>query len=315
MLAKPLLNLRTLIALLVTLLCLPIDSSSGQQQPANELVILNVTVRNRDGQNLTGLTRDAFELIDEKQVRPVVFFENADAPMSIGILVDTSSSMQSFDTRDTTRSKPIGDAISEFLELGNSANEYFVMAFDAKPRFLADWSSARELLDQRSALLQEKQSTALYDACWAALEKLKTAHTPRRALILFSDGQDGISKLSFEKLRERLKASDLTLYAVGVLTGSSLGSALGLEGQGILEELVEFTGGEAFFPQNKKGLSSVMKQISLELRHKYWIGFEADKTQVPNKWHRLKVRVKPPADVSPEFAKLIVRARQGYFTK
>jgi Ca-activated chloride channel homolog len=314
MLEKPL-SLRTLTALLLALPFLCSSPSPGQQQTANELIMLNVTVRNRDGQNLTGLTRDAFELIDEKQLRPVALFENTEAPLSIGILVDTSSSMQFFDTRETTRAKPISDAISELLELGNPANEYFVIAFDSKPRLLTDWKSARELLDQKPALLQEKQNTALFDACWAALEKLNTAHNPRRALLIFSDGQDSISKLSFEKLRGRLKASDLTLYAVGVLTGSSIGSALGMEGQGILEELADTTGGEAFFPESKKGLSNVMKQVALELRHKYRIGFEVAKAQAPNKWHRLKVRVNPPADVKPEFTKLIVRARQGYFTK
>ena len=277
--------------------------------------MLNVTVRNPDGQNLTGLSRDAFELIDEKQVRTVTFFENTEAPVSIGILVDTSSSMQFFDTRETTRAKPIGDAISELLELGNPANEYFVIAFDSKPRLLADWKSGRELLDQKPNLLQEKQNTALYDACWAALEKLDTAHNPRRALVLFSDGQDSISKLSFEKLRGRLKASDLSLYGVGIITGSDVGSALGMEGQSVLGELVDATGGETFFPESKKALSQVVKQIALEMRHKYRIGFDADKTSAPNKWHRLKIRVNPPANVGAEFKKVIVRTRPGYFTK
>jgi len=314
MFGKKLRQLPTLVAL-VTIPFLTPAFSPGPQQAANELVMLNVTVRNPDGQNLTGLTRDAFELLDEKQVRSVAFFENTEAPVSIGILVDTSSSMQLFDTRDTTRAKPIGDAISELLEHGNPANEYFVIAFDSKPRFLTDWKSARELLDQKPALLQEKQDTALFDACWVALEKFNTARNPRRALILFSDGSDNVSKLSFKKLRERLKASDLTLYGVGVVTGADIGTALGMEGQSILGELVDATGGEAFFPESKKALSSVVKQIALELRHKYRIGFEADKTSVSNKWHSLKIRVNPPANVGAEFKKVIVRSRPGYFTK
>lgn len=194
MIRKTPLAFRISFAGLIFLSFISPTTNSGQQKAAGisdaELVMLSVTVRNRHGQNLTGLTRAAFELSDEKQVRAIEFFENTDTSVSIGILIDTSASMQLFETRETTRAKPIVDAISKFLRLGNANNEYFLIAFDRAPRFLTDWTTATALLAQKTDLVQANRDTALYDACGVALEKLTTAHNSRRALILISDGQD-----------------------------------------------------------------------------------------------------------------------------
>src|SRR2546421_3700455 len=179
----------------------------------DDLVNLSVTVRNSNGQNLNGLSREAFELLDEKKVRTIEFFENTDTPLSIGILVDTSESMRLFQTRETTRAKPIGDAISHFLQLGNASNEYFLVGFDKTPRFLADWKSPAELLAQKTDIVEANRDTALYDACLAALDKLRTAHHARRALLLISDGEDNAAHQTFVSLRQRLRDSDASLYA------------------------------------------------------------------------------------------------------
>lgn len=143
---------RVFSVVLFFLVLTPTTNSGQQKAAANtnaELVVLSVTVRNRDGQNMTGLTRDAFELTDEKQVRAIDFFESGDTPLSIGILVDTSESMRLFETRETTRAKPIGEAISHFLQLGNANNEYFLISFDKAPRFLTDWTTATALLAKK----------------------------------------------------------------------------------------------------------------------------------------------------------------------
>lgn len=277
--------------------------------------MLNVTVRNADGQSLTGLNREAFELIDEKQARPLSFFENSEGPVSVGILVDTSESMHISETHQTTGAKSVGEAISHLLQLANPNNEYFLVAFDKAPRFLTDWKSASELLTQKTDLVEANRGTALFDACFAALDKLGTGHHPRRALILISDGEDSGSHQTFLSLRNRLKDSDLTLYAIGVTRPSDIGSSLQMEGAGILSELADVTGGELFTPQDKKQFDAVIQQIALELRHKYRIGFQPSANEQSHKWHQLKVRIKLPPNVPPEFAKVVIRTRQGYYTR
>lgn len=289
------------------------SQQKGLTNTADGLIMLSVTVRNGDGQNLNGLSREAFELVDEKKTRTIEFFENTDTPLSIGILIDTSESMRLFETRETSRAK-LGEAILHLLQLGNPNNEYFLASFDKVPRFLTDWKNSTELLAQKTDIIEANRDTALYDACLAALEKLTTAHHARRVLILISDGEDNVSHQTFVSLRQRLRDSDISLYAVGPVKPNDIGSSLGLEGAGILTELVETTGGEAFFPKNKKQLDAVMEQIALELRHKYRLGFRSDKAEATNKWHRLKVKIKLPPNLPAEFSKVIVRTRQGYYT-
>lgn len=112
--------------------------------------MLTVTVRNGAGSYAMGLHRAAFEVTDEKEVRPVEFFEVSATPVSVGILIDTSRSMQAVELLDVTRAKSLSEAFSKFFEMSNANNEYFLAAFDETPRFLTDWLSGQELLAKKS---------------------------------------------------------------------------------------------------------------------------------------------------------------------
>jgi len=277
--------------------------------------MLTVTVRNGVGNYVMGVPRAAFELTDEKERRPIEFFENADTPVSIGILVDTSGSMQLFENREISRPGPIGDALSRFLELSNTGNEYFVMAFDKTPRFLTDWTSGQALLAQKTDIGPPGHDTAFYDACFAAVEELQTAHHSKRALIVISDGQDNLSRHTFKQLRELLRNSDVTIYGIGVIPPSDTGSSLGTEGSGIMMELAEISGGETYPSRVKKELRQAIESIATQLRHQYRIGFRPVRADPRTKWHRLRLKVTPRANASAEFSKLTVRTRPGYYNQ
>jgi Ca-activated chloride channel family protein len=276
--------------------------------------MLTVTVRVRSGEYATGLNREAFQILDEKEVRPIEFFEGGEDSCSVAILIDTSASMQLFESKDVARPAAIGEALSEMLAAGDSRNEYLLAAFDRNVRFLTDWKSGQALLAEKTPIGQEGKNTAMYDACFAAIEKLGTGHHARKVLILISDGEDNLSRHTFKELREWLKRSDVTLYAVGIITGSDVGSALGMEGQGILAELSGVTGGQALFPRDKKELRQVMNLVVTQLRHQYRLGFQPNKADGPNKWHRITVRIALPSNAPPEFRKLNIQTRQGYYT-
>jgi len=276
--------------------------------------MLTVTVRVRSGEYATGLNREAFQILDEKEVRPIEFFESGEDSSSVAILIDTSASMQLFESKDVARPAAIGEALSEAFQADVSGNEYFLAAFDRSLRFLTDWKSSQALLADKTPIGQEGENTAMYDACFAAIEKLATGHHARKVLILISDGQDNLSRHSFKELRELLKRSDVTLYAIGIHTPTDVGSALGMEGQGILAELSGVSGGQALFPRDKKELKEVMNLVVTQLRHQYRLGFQPNKSDVPNKWHRITVRIALPSNAPPEFKKLNIQTRQGYYT-
>jgi Ca-activated chloride channel family protein len=309
------------ILLTVSILSLIIDSHVFRKiekksfaQYDNQLIMMTLTVWNRSG-FVKGLKPEAFKITDEKVVRPVEFFESTDTPVSIGILIDISGSMDMPELRDTARPGPIGEVIARFIELGHPQNEYFLLGFNKSPRLLSDWGSGREILSRRIDIERGKGNTALYDACFMAIEKLETAHFSRRVLMLISDGQDNISRHTFQDLRNRLRGCDLILYALGIMWPSDLGSSLGLEGQGVLDELSEVTGGNAIVVKDKKQQMSAIAEVAKELHHQYRIGFRPGLSETPNKWRRLKLNVTAPANAPQEFRKLSFRTRRGYYAR
>jgi len=290
----------------------------GQQnipaKPDGDLIMMTVTVKTRSGGYASGLNRDVFKLTDQKEARPIEFFDNTDSPVSVGILVDTSGSMQMYGLREIARPSPIGEAVAQLLQFGNTNNEYFLAAFDKATRFLTEWKNARSLLAEKTEISQENKQTAMYDSCFAAVEKLSSGHHPKKALVLISDGEDNDSRHTFNELRDLLKKSDIMFYAVGIPRLPDVGSSLGMEGAGIMAELAEVTGGECFLPENKKEMSVAMNLLATQLRNQYRIGFRANKNDPPNKWRRLTVRITLPPDAPREFGKLKIRTRQGYYT-
>ena len=289
---------------------IPVQSQNALKTEA-QLILLTVTVRNKSGNFVVGVPQGSFILFDDKETPPIEFFENVDTPMSIGFLVDTSGSMQFYESKDNARATTIGETLSHFVELSNPQSEFFVLAFDNQPRAVTDWKFGQDLLAEKIRLSPEKHNTAFYDAVLLGIQKFETAHYAKRALIVFSDGQDNSSKATFVQLRERLKRSDVSLYAVGIAMPSDVGSALGMEGQGILDELTETTGGNAIFPHDKKEMRSSIETIATELRHQYRLGFRA--TTPVSRWHRIKVKITPRPNAPPEFKSLSAKTRHGYY--
>ena len=303
--------------LLSLILFLPLSRTAHTQNitpgAQQELVVLTATVKNRDGNLIMGVPREQFQLFDEKDPRTIELFESADVPLSIAILIDTSASMEMYQVKDVARAGPVGRAIQRLLELSNADNEYFLMTFDATAQLVADWSNAQALLNTKTTLTYQKKNTALYDACMAAMQKLQTAHTNRRVLIIVSDGQENSSRNNFAQLRESVKRSDIALYAFAPLPPKDVDSAFGMEGRGILQEVAEITGGAAFFPEDENNLQQAFEFLSNELRHQYRLGFTVAKSSDAGRWHRLKVKIVQRPNGPEQFSRLSVRTRPGYY--
>ncbi|MCA1557129.1 MAG: VWA domain-containing protein, partial [Acidobacteria bacterium] len=131
----------------------------------------------------------------------------------------------------------------------------------------------------------------------------------KRAIILISDGQDNDSRYTFSEVRKLLKESDVVLYGIGILGGNDPGSAQGMEGQSILDELSSVSGGKAFFPNSGAEMDEIFERIALELRHQYSIGYKPKNLTLDGKWRKLKVKVTPPRGLP----RLFVRSRDGYY--
>src|SRR5256886_3912206 len=268
----------------------------------SDLVTLTVTVTDPYGRYVSGLNKSAFAVFDEKLPQDISFFSDDDAPVSVGVIFDVSGSMGGDKIRRAR------EALSRFIQTSHNADEYFLIAFNSRAQLLLDKTRDANAVLDKLTFVQTKNNTALYDACYLGVEKVQRGAHPKRALLLISDGQDNNSRYTFNELRRLLKESDVVLYGIGILSGGDAGSSLGMEGQGILDELAGVSGGKAFFPRGPAEMDDIFEQIALELRHQHSIGYKPTNFTNDSKWHKVKVKVHPPRGLP----RLFVRSKEGY---
>ena len=269
-----------------------------------DLVTFTVTVTDTYGRYVSGLNKNAFTVLDEKQPQDIAFFSDDDAPVSVGVIFDVSGSMSG------DKIKRAREALSRFIQTSHNADEYFLIAFNSRAQLLLDKTRDGNAVLDKLTFVQTRNNTALYDACYLGVEKVQRGTHPKRALLLISDGQDNDSRYTFSEVRRLLKESDVVLYAIGILSGSDAGSSMGMEGQGYLDELANVSGGKAFFPRTSAEMDDIFEQIALELRHQYSIGYKPPNFVNDGKWHHIKVKVTPPRGLP----RLFVRSKDGYYS-
>ena len=279
------------------------DFGQGPVITNTDLITVTVTVTDTYGRYVSGLGKGAFTILDEKKPQEITYFSDDDSPVSVGVIFDVSGSMGG------DKIKRARDALSKFIQTSHNMDEYFLIAFNSRAQLLLDKTRDGNQVLDKLTFVQTRNNTALYDACYLGVEKVQRGAHPKRALLLISDGQDNNSRYTFGELRRLLKESDVTLYGIGILSGSDAGSSMGMEGQGILDELASVSGGKAFFPRSNAEMDDIFEQIALELRHQYSIGYKPVNFTNDGRWHKIKVRVTPPRGLP----RLFVRSKEGYY--
>ncbi len=247
----------------------PASTPSQVPSPDSKIVSLRVRVTDNWGRAISGLQRDQFSVLEKDVKLEIANFDSRDEPASVVLLFDVSGSIRG------SFSKAAVQSAYQFMQSSNKSNEYLIIAFSERARVVCDWGCDEQGL--KTALSdvgrqEPKKNTALYDACSLALDNLESSKHPKRVILLFSDGLDNASKLSFQKMRKALAESSTSLYTIGLMDESYAGSALGIEAWGILDELASLSGGKAYFLREfprgmTKGLLDIIDQIAMELRH------------------------------------------------
>jgi Ca-activated chloride channel family protein len=275
-----------------------------------------VTVTSERGGFIVGLTKENFSVREGKQEREINFFSSDELPTSVAILIDASGSVE-------PRMLELARyAAARFIRQGYEKNEYVISEFNQGWRASSGWrqdpAAAIEALDSRANADKDKSQgkrqtqgqTALYDACGEALDELAKRPNPRHVLLLITDGQDNRSSLSFNQLSQKIKASDVLIYGIG-MSDPRAPNGVQVEPQAIIDKLTAISGGYAYFPDNKKELDEVTDRIAIELRHQYFIGFTPTNAAPAGKWNKVKIKLTPPDEA---VKKLHLRTREGYFS-
>jgi Ca-activated chloride channel homolog len=279
------------------------DKSGGTIKIDQDMVTLTLTVTDYYGRYVSGLTQDAFTVFDEKDKQDIVFFSDTDAPVSIGILFDVSGSMTG------EKIAKARNALSRFINTSHPRDEYFLIAFNKRAQLLMDRTRDGEAVLNKLTLVEPKNNTALYDACYLGVERVTRGTHQKKAMLIISDGQDNSSRYNFKEVRRLMKESDVVIYSVGILGARDNSTMLGLQGQSYLDELANVTGGKSFYPNTAVEMDEIFERIALELRHQYSIGYIPSNFEPNGEWHKVKVKVKPPRGLP----RLSIRHRTGYY--
>jgi Ca-activated chloride channel family protein len=252
-----------------------------------DVVLVNAVVTT-EGRFVKGLGRDAFRLREDNRAVELTSFEPAGAPLELVLALDMSGSMKEALT-------DLKAAAKTFLAALQPKDSVTVLAFNDRTRTAAAREAASEAQAHAIDTLQAAGSTALYDAITQGL-RLLDRQSGRRALVIFSDGEDQASRASLEQVRTALGESDATLFAVGLGRGAEV-KAL----QRTLTDLAEASGGRAIFADNSGGLAAPFAAILEDLSNQYVLGFASKRD---GQYHGLVV------DVPGQ--RVRVRARTGY---
>jgi Ca-activated chloride channel family protein len=309
-----------------------VDSSLAQEPSAPfrfrtevRTVLVPVSVKDASGRPVAGLAASAFTILDQGEERPVVFFDESDEPLSTVLVLDVSSSMRGERLSEAKRAaKTFVERIDR--DVGNEgkapSSEVALVAFDDRARIVRPWVTDAQRVLRDIDAVEAGGGTAFYDAVETALDLVESARNRRQAIVVLSDGKDEDSTRSFAGLRQRVEASEASLFAVGFYTAEERrwftpgrqyfkepAFEVNLNPAWVLAELSGATGGLALFPPNGQDLAPVFESIAAELRHQYLLGFEPD-TDVRDDsgFRRIEILVSSPEHVGP----LRVRGRQGY---
>lgn len=324
MLGKMMFALLTFLVMLT--ICAPADEESARKpgddkegsrvtvrQPAVHavpiqvdvnLVVVNVTVTDPYDRIVTGLDQSNFQVFDERVEQKIAAFSSEDAPISVGLIFDSSGSMGD----KIQKSK---EAALQFFKTSNPQDEFMLINFSERPNLIAGFTSKFENLQDSLLFVKSGGKTALLDAIYLGLNEMKKGSTHRKALLVISDGGDNHSRYTENDIKRAVKESDVQLYAVGIFEPLASRTRTPEEagGPSLLAELSEVSGGRMFSVEDANELPDIAEKISIELRNQYVIGYKPSNLVRDGRWRRIKVKLVPPKGLPP----LQVYARTGYY--
>jgi Ca-activated chloride channel homolog len=262
-----------------------------------KLVLIPVTVTDPFGQSHSGLPQTAFRVFEDGTEQRLRYFATEDAPLSLGVVFDSSGSMQ----HKLERSR---EAAAQIFRASMPGDEFFLVEFNDAPRVLCDFTTYTDEIERSLMNIQPKGSTALFDAIYLAVHRTGRAKNPRKALVILSDGGDNNSRYTESEIRELVREADVSLYAIGML-----GAGTSNHGLKALRNLTEETGGRVFTVGKLSELPGAVSKLNAALRDQYLLGYSSSNARADGKYRKVEVKLEQPRDAPP----LRASWRVGYY--
>ena len=280
----------------------------------SQLVLVPVTVTDRNGKTVEGLRAADFHVFDDQRPQQIVSFANEDAPASIAIVLDISGSMRELlgSAKDITHA---------FLKTANTEDEFLLLTVSDLPRSISAFTSDAAAIEESVEYQRSGGETALIDTVYLGLRQMRQARRARRALLIVSDGIENHSRYSKNELMRVALEADVQVYSIimdnpGAASGNTLpfrptlirkpgDQALERQGPQLLEDLSAKTGGLYFHIRNSVEAQQAVAKAGQALRSEYVLGYQLPDSSTAGKWHRVQVKSNVP--------KVNVYARNGYY--
>lgn len=267
---------------------------------STDLVVLQATVTDHRGSLVSGLAEGSFSVLEDGVPQTLTFFREQDAPVTVGLLIDSSGSMAQNRVR-------VVAAVAAFAEASHPDDEFFALAFNervepvmpAESQFTSDPSVLRDAL---AAGVRARGRTALYDAISSALDELGRSRRERKVIVVVSDGGDNASKATFADTLRKAQASNVVIYTIALVDP--------LVPDGNPKQLRRFadaTGGRFFDPRDVEHVDDALRDISLDIRSGYTLAYVPSNPLRNDALRRIRLNV-----VAPGGRRLVGRTRAGY---
>jgi VWFA-related protein len=265
-----------------------------------DVVVLGATVHDRKNTLISGLSKDDFQVYEDRVLQPIKYFSHEDIPVTVGLVIDNSGSMM-------PKLRDVVAAALTFARSSNPQDQMFVVNFNEKVSFGLPYNMP--FTDQVSQLegalskVRASGETALYDAVATAVEHLKKGNRDKKVLIVVSDGGDNASTHKLTEVMALVAQPGVIVYTIGIFDEQDAD-----RNPGVLKRLAKDTGGEAFLPASLKDVAPICERIAHDIRNQYTIAYVPTNRNRDGSYRTIQVKA-----TAPGRGRLLVRTRTGYF--
>jgi Ca-activated chloride channel family protein len=261
------------------------------------LVVLNVSLFDKDGKIVKDVPRSAFTVYENGEKQEITVFRQEDVPISLGLIIDNSASM-------TGKRDQVASAALALVKASNPQDEVFIINFNEAAVLTREFTNNIKDLENALREIDSKGETAMRDALLLGIEHLRHhAKRDKKVLLVVTDGEDNSSAETQEHLVQIAQQNDVIIYAVGLLAAEEPASAARAKKQ--LNELTLETGGRAWFPGDAAEIAGIAPEIAHEIRNQYVLAYTPSNRAMDGSFRKIRVDVTVP-DVA-------VRTRSGYY--
>ena len=252
------------------------DAASANLRLDVRVVLIPVTVTDPLGRPVQGLRPDEFQLFEDNVEQKIVYVTTEEAPVSIGVIFDCSGSM-------ANKIETSIAAVEQFFATTLPGDEFLLIKFNDRPHLITGFTNDISELSGWLHSFRPAGWTALNDAIYMGIQKMKAAKNARKALLILSDGGDNNSRYSNMETRRLVQEADVRIYSVSLLQASRF-----------LEQISDETGGGMVRVRKMSELPEAIEKVSRDLRSHYVLGYYSNNPQNDGRYRKVRVHVNQP---------------------